>query len=228
MIQGFKPHREILAPAQQQLWSTLAQTPQLGLVLYGGTAIALRIGHRFSVDFDFFTDRLLNKGVLQDALPFFATSLVIQETPDTLSLLVTAGSESRQSVKVSFFGGIGLGRVGEPELTDDGVLLVASLDDLMATKLKVILQRIEAKDYRDIAAMLNAGVSLAKGLAVARAMYGRQFQPSESLKALVYFEGGDLHTLTLGEKATLIQAARAIRTLPQVVLTSHELALSMD
>lgn len=65
-----------------------------------------------------------------------------------------------------------MGRVGEPELTDDGVLLVASLDDRMATKLKVILQRMEARDYRDIAAMLNAGVSLAKGPAAARAMYG--------------------------------------------------------
>lgn len=104
------------------------------------------MGHRFSVDFDFFTDRLLDKRSLEDALPFLPTSLVIQETPDTLSLLVAPSSQSGQSVKVSFFGGINMGRVGEPELTDDGVLLVASLDDRMATKLKVILQRTEARD----------------------------------------------------------------------------------
>lgn len=52
---------------------------------------------------------------------------------------------------------IGFGRVGEPDLTEDSILQVASLDDLMATKVKVVLQRAEAKDYRDIAAMVTAG-----------------------------------------------------------------------
>lgn len=46
-------------------------------------------------------------------------------------------------------------RMGEPSLTEDGVLQVASFDDLMATKLKVLLQRAEARDYRDIAAMIG-------------------------------------------------------------------------
>ena len=49
----------------------------------------------------------------------------------------------------------GFGRVGTPEVTVDSTLQVASLDDLMATKLKVILQRAEAKDYRDLAAMIQ-------------------------------------------------------------------------
>jgi len=41
------------------------------------------------------------------------------------------------------------------------------------------------------------GMVLYGGTAIAaREMYGKQFQPSESLKALVYFEGGDLDTLT--------------------------------
>ena len=48
--------------------------------------------------------------------------------------------------------------------------------------------------------MAKAGVSIAKGLAAARKMYGLSFQPSESLKAMVYFEGGDLHTLNQDEK----------------------------
>lgn len=55
---------------------------------------------------------------------------------------------------------------------------IASLDDLMATKLKVILQCAEAKDYGDIAAMLNKGVSLSTGLAAAREIFGPNFQPS--------------------------------------------------
>ena len=94
----------------------------------------------------------------------------------------------------------------------------------MATKLKVILPRIESKVYRDIAAMLAAGVSLSDGLAAARVMYGNQFQPSESLTALVYFEGGDLFSLTDGEKQSLIRAAAAVRELPRVEIMSRELA----
>ena len=65
-----------------------------------------------------------------------------------------------------------MGRVDAPLITDGGVMQVASLIDLMATKLKVILQRAEYKDYFDIAAMINAGVSLENSLEAARSMFG--------------------------------------------------------
>ena len=51
----FKPHMEILPPAQQRLWSKLSAATGLGFALYGGTAIALRLGHRTSINFDFFS-----------------------------------------------------------------------------------------------------------------------------------------------------------------------------
>lgn len=57
MSSTFQAHLEILPEAQRRLWPELRPTLQLGLVLYGGTAIALRLGHRSSVDFDFFTDQ---------------------------------------------------------------------------------------------------------------------------------------------------------------------------
>jgi hypothetical protein len=217
----FKPHMEILPPRQQQLWRELEPTVRLGLVLYGGTAIGLRLGHRTSVDFDFFTDKPLERATLDDSFPFLKRSIVLQEQPHTLTVLVPAHEAEghpapEQGVKLSFFGNLDFGRIDKPELTEDGVLTVASLDDLMATKLKVLLQRIEAKDYKDIAAMLEAGVSLARGLAGASQMYKGAFQSSESLKALVYFEGGDLDLLTKQEKEVLIGAARQVRDLPSV------------
>jgi nucleotidyltransferase AbiEii toxin of type IV toxin-antitoxin system len=217
----FKPHMEILPARQQQLWRELKPSVRLGLVLYGGTAIGLRLGHRPSVDFDFFTDKPLERATLDDAFPFLKKSIVLQQQPHTLTVLVPAheGESHRtpeQGVKLSFFGNLDFGRIDQPDLTEDGVLNVASLDDLMATKLKVLLQRIEAKDYKDIAAMLEAGVSLARGLAGASEMYKGAFQSSESLKALVYFEGGDLDLLTKQEKEVLIGAAQKVRDLPSV------------
>lgn len=228
MIRRFKPHLAILPPAQRRLWSDLRPALELGFVLYGGTGIALRLAHRSSVDFDFFTDKTLDKKLLATAFSFLGQSTVIQDSPDTLTVLVPHGTAQREYVKVSFFGGIDFGRVGEPELTEDGVLQVASLDDLMAAKIKVILQRIEAKDYIDIASMIHAGVSLARGLASAKRIYGRTFQPSESLKALVYFKGGDLNTLSNEAQTTLINAARGVRDLPHVELLARELSYGAE
>ena len=65
-----------------------------------------------------------------------------------------------ETVKLPFFGGPRIGRVGRPSMTDDGILEVASLEDLMATKLKVIMQRSEVMDYRDIAATIEHGIDL--------------------------------------------------------------------
>lgn len=222
-MKTFVPRLEILPPAQQGLWTRLAPTRDLGLVLYGGTAIALRLGHRISVDFDFFTEKLLDKDSLRARLDFLNGALTLQETPNGLTVLVRSG---QGDVKVSFFGSIDFGRVGEPEQTDDSVLCVASLDDLMATKLKVVLQRNEAKDYKDIAAMLKSGVSLARGLAAARTMYGPNFQPGESLKALVYFEGGDLDTLTRQEKEILINEVDDVRELPEIKSITRSLSVA--
>ena len=212
----FSPNKDILPRAQRELWPHLRAATELDFVLYGGTAIALRLGHRTSVDFDFFSEKALAVHQLTKALPFLGAATVLQDEKNSLSALVPAGNG--ETVKVSFFGGLNFGRVGQPELTGDRVLRVASLDDLMAAKVKTILQRVNAKDYVDIAAMVEAGVSLAKGLATARAMFGGSFQPHESLKAMTYFEGGDLHLLSSDIKESLVRAAGEVGELPQIKL----------
>jgi hypothetical protein len=219
----FSPNKDILPPAQKELWPELRQACKMGFVLYGGTAIALRLGHRVSVDFDLFTEKSLEREKLKEAFPFLGRSTVLQDEKNSLSVVTSSPQGNSGPVKVSFFGGIGFGRVGIPELTRDGVLQVASLDDLMATKVKTILQRVSAKDYTDIAAMVEAGVSLARGLAAAREMFGESFQPSESLKAMIYFKGGDLHLLSPETKETLAKAVSDIRELPRIKLAARTL-----
>lgn len=219
----FQPRFDVLPAAQTALWPHLARTPALGFVLYGGTAIALRLGHRTSEDFDFFTDRPLEQRELRQALPFLAHAQTLQESVDVLTVITQPASPETGGVKLSFFGAIDFGRVGTPSRTADGTLQIASLDDLMATKLKVILQRIEVRDYRDIAAMVEAGVDLPRGLAAARRLFGKTFQPSESLKALTWLQEGDLGSLTKGEQCTLTKAASHVRDLPRVELASKTL-----
>jgi hypothetical protein len=224
MSDRFNAHMEVLPPAQQRLWPELAPALALGFVLYGGTALALRLGHRTSIDFDFFTEKQIDRDAIHAAFPFMSTSTVLQDARNTLTVVVPYGDSEHSHVKVSFFGALEFGRVGEPAVTQDRVLQVASLEDLMATKLKVVLQRAEVKDYRDIAAMLDAGIGLDKGLADAREIFGPGFQPSESLKALVYFGDGDLFMLTPEEKRTLVNAVSAVRDLPASAIVSPKLA----
>jgi len=182
-----------------------------GFLLYGGTAIALRLGHRVSVDFDFFRDDGLDHDWVLKRYPFCAAATVIQAAANTLSILVPG---PRGGVKLSFFGGVAHGRVGEPSWTSDEVLQVASLDDLLATKLKTIQQRVERKDYLDIHAILAAGLRLEAGLAGAQALYGRSFQPITALKALAYFGDGDLADLPEPVRQTLTRLVQDIRELP--------------
>ena len=63
-----------------------------------------------------------------------------------------------------------------------------SLLDLFGTKLKVLLQRVAARDYLDLAALLRAGVPLQDGLGAAVALYGNQFPSIDAVKALAYYE----------------------------------------
>lgn len=219
------PRLDVLPQAQRLLWPRLKPTASLGFVLYGGTAIALRLGHRASIDFDFFCESPLDRTALLETMPFLTTARVLQDRPDTLTFLVEPDVASTETVKLSFFGSITLGRVGTPQWTSDTVAQVASLQDLLGTKLKVVLQRIEAKDYLDIAAILDGGTSLAVGLGSARALFGPAFQLSECLKALVYFEGGDLEVLPLNVKHGLIAAVKNVGDILQTPILDRSLTL---
>lgn len=151
------------------------QRTEFGIYAVRQYCYCTAIGHRDSVDFDFFSEKPLDREAIKAAFPFMGCSTALQDHGNTWVALVPYGNSEREHVKVSFFGAIAFGRVGEPDFTDDGVLQVASFDDLMATKLKVVLQRAEAKDYRDVVAMINAGVSLSHRLASARQLYGPNF-----------------------------------------------------
>src|SRR5262245_10311990 len=116
MPETFDPKLGSLPAAQQELWPSLAPAPGLSYVLYGGTAVALHLAHRVSVDFDFFRSEPLDKAELLAAFPVLKDAETIQEGPNTLVVRVAMPSGA---VKVSFFGGMTIGRINEPLLTAD-------------------------------------------------------------------------------------------------------------
>ena len=70
-----------------------------------------------------------------------------------------------------------------------------------------MLQRVEAKDYRDVAALLEHGVELEDILGSARALFGLAFNPLIAQKTLCYFEGGDLESLDANVRDRLLAAS---------------------
>src|SRR2546423_8382637 len=150
----FHPHLEVLPVGQRELWPKLVEVPRW-FTLYGGTALAVRLGHRVSVDFDFFSSESFTEVELRGLISFVGPAQVAQRGENTLSLLLPG------NVRVSFFGGLTLGRISDPDFDDPYTVLVASLDDIAAMKLAGITQRAAARDYVDLGAMLRHGLDLA-------------------------------------------------------------------
>jgi len=202
----FTPRLDILPAPQRRLWEELSAVPE-EFVLYGGTAVALHLGHRESVDFDFFGNKPLDPAQLVPTVPFLDDIIVTQRQPNTLSCTVNRGGV----VKLSFFGVPGLPRLLPPLIAPDNGLQIASLLDLAGAKASVVQMRAEAKDYIDIDAMLADGrIDLPMALAAGRAMYGTAFNPQSTLKALSYFDDGNLRRLPQGTKDRLAKAAREV------------------
>lgn len=201
-----EPKLAILPPEQRRLWPELKGIPR-NFVLYGGTAIALHLGHRQSVDFDFFAFEDIATAALLDTIPALDGARILRQSPNTLTVIVDRSGP----VQLSFFGLPRLRAIREPWLVEDNSLKVAAPLDLAGTKAAVVQQRAEAKDYLDIAALIeHAGTSLAEALAAAASIYGPSFNPQLTLKALCYFDDGNLPTLPASTRRQLIEAVQSV------------------
>jgi Nucleotidyl transferase AbiEii toxin, Type IV TA system len=204
------PRLETLPTSQRNLWPKLSSVGDQ-FVLYGGTALSLQLGGRQSIDFDFFTPGTVDAHDLSRRLPFLSGAFVLQRANSTATFSVNCP----EPVKVSFSGGLDFGRVDEPRRFSDNGVLVAGLLDLAAQKVKVVQQRAEKKDYLDVCVLLRNGVSLEKALGAAQSLHP-EFNPVVTLKALTYFDDGDLGTLDASTKSQLAAAASNIREIPPV------------
>ncbi len=199
------PKLSVLPEAQRKLWPELAQVPK-HFVLYGGTAVALHYGHRASVDFDFFTSEPVNPDELMRSLPFLRGGKPVQVAANTLDVEVTRGAV----MKIQFLGGLSYRRVRDPLETDDKVARVASPLDLLATKLRTIWMRSQARDFLDIDELLRHGVGLKDGLGAAYAVFQGEFNSHISLRGLGYFNDGDLPSLPKPVRERLVKEVNSV------------------
>ena len=141
-------------------------------VLYGGTAVALRYGHRQSVDFDFFTSKQgIDLQKIGESIPFIS-KLQHETEKQTENQVDFSLYIKGDVVKVTFLNNkdIIAGSINPPDISEDNRLKVASPVDLMACKVFALHNRSTAKDYVDVAEMIKQGVSLQSGFEAAQAI----------------------------------------------------------
>lgn len=198
----FVPHLDVLPDPQRTIWPLLASVPE-GFVLYGGTALALRLGHRSSADFDLFSASTFLPTELVASLDWLRDATIDEAAPDRLVASTSGG------VNLSFFGGLRLQVVAEPAVPTASGLVVASLADLAGTKAKAILDRSEWKDYVDIAALLRTGMTLPQIIGFATTIFEPSFvfPAAVFLRALTWFGDGTAGEVDGDTRKILEQAA---------------------
>ncbi len=148
--------------------------------LAGGTALALQIGHRDSVDFDFFSQKDINTiKLFQQIKKVFSEHkiLKVQEEINTLTVLID------DKVKLSFFT---YKYKLIKKIVVEKYLRLASLEDIACMKLNAIISRATLKDYIDLYFILHR-VKFKHLLKIMKKKY-LDIDINLVLKSLIYFE----------------------------------------
>jgi hypothetical protein len=178
-------HTEILG--QRQHWVLARLGPVLtprGFYLGGGTALALHLGHRRSVDLDWFTaDRLRDPLRLAQEIRDGGVPLVTgQVAPGTWHGTVSGVRVSLLEYRYPLL---------KPAATwREKSCRIASRADLAAMKLAAVAQRGSKKDFVDLYALGQAGLSLRRMLGWYRWKYAVA-DIAHVLYSLTYFDEAD-------------------------------------
>ena len=136
---------DVLPPDAATTWQRIAPILPSSAYLSGGTALAIHLQHRVSRDLDFFLERPVNLKQLRERLAGLGPLHVdtFDDLPGRQTLNVVFSATKLQFLEASTLV------VLEPFHEIAGVR-VAGIGDLLATKLKVILDRPELRDYYDL------------------------------------------------------------------------------
>ncbi len=167
--------------------------------LAGGTALALQIGHRISVDFDFFSDKKLSTGFLKQVESVFKNNLtnILVNNSEELTLVA-------KNTKITFL------YYPFPTLyplVESENFRLANVQELSAMKAYTIGRRGSFKDYVDLYFVLKEKLSSIENIILdADKKYKKAFNSRMFLEQLIYtkdIEENDV--IFLNEKINLAE-----------------------
>jgi predicted nucleotidyltransferase component of viral defense system len=172
---------ETLYPKTKQVLELLSAEKFLSdFYLAGGTALALQIGHRKSIDLDFFSSSFPDEITLLNALEKFNPT-ILNQAPKTLDILIN-------ETKVSFL------QYNYPLLEKFGNhtgVNMASVIDIACMKITAISSRGSKKDFIDLYEILKTN-SLEKIFLNFEKKYKNvKYQKTHLLKSLLFFNDAE-------------------------------------
>ena len=203
-------HLEILPDEQRKLFDVMAKQEWINsFYLAGGTSLALRIGHRQSIDFDFFIHADFKIREIISRLRKLGSFELFDEAENTINGLL-------DHIQISFF------KYEYPLLKKPyqyGSLKIAELFDVALMKLEAISGRGNRKDFIDLFFLVDF-FSLPELFKAYSNKYGTKISNHyHLLKSLVYFEDAEnqpmpkmlKHVEWSEVKDTIVQKVRQIK-----------------
>lgn len=172
-------HPEAITSKQKEILKKLPVP--LNFYLVGGTALALQIGHRISVDFDFFNSKHIPPNILDRLQKIFGEQEV--EVIVNVSYQLTTRVAG---VEVTYFQYPYSPLL--PFITYENMKLL-SIPEIAASKAHAIGRRATRKDYVDLYfALKEKHVELQKLIDIAQKKYGSEFDARLFLEQLLYLD----------------------------------------
>ena len=180
-----KENLKLLNSNQKLVFENLGFTSKYGLYLAGGTALIFYLGHRTSLDFDFYTEKEFEKGRF---LKIFKkelknkklTTKVLRDFKNTFEILVNNVNFSCFYYPYPLIG----------KLRKFNNVLISSIQDISAMKALAIGQRGTKRDFIDIYYLIKI-FGLKKILSWTKKKYP-EYSEMVFLKGLVYFEDAEV------------------------------------
>lgn len=174
-------HKEILSKKQADLLP-LVKTFSKSFGLVGGTAIALHIGHRESLDFDLFSLEEFNNGVIRRKISKIKKiDYVVRDEEGQFTLLI-------DKIRFTFFH-YPFAILFTEDFDD--VIKLPDLPTLAAMKAYALGRRAKWKDYVDLYFIIKDYFSINEIAKKANDIFGQEFNEKNFRAQLAYFEDID-------------------------------------
>lgn len=177
-------HTEALVPGTFPILKRLMRMePLSGFHLVGGTALALRYGHRISVDIDLFGPDLDHTALVDAMQQEFGKSFRYEPPPGkSIGIFGFINEVKLDIVRYPHT------RISDPEIID-GIRMYSD-DDIGAMKVQAVLSRGKKKDFWDLAELLQHH-PLSKIIADHEKKFPNQMYAISTPNALIYFVDAD-------------------------------------
>lgn len=171
-------HWFVLDEERQNLLKSLNFLKQMNFYLAGGTALALQIGHRSSVDFDFYNRNTFISPQIIDNLGQNKLT-IIQQSEGSLAIRIN-------NIEASFFRYPY--KLLNPLIEEEN-LYIASIEDIAAMKIIALIQRGLYRDFIDLYFLVKM-LGLENIINFTKRKYP-PFNPYLAIQALTYFDDAD-------------------------------------